>query len=465
MMKEAAPAPAWTSICCAYALRCFADRCLKFFLPLYLSFRCHSVKPTAALTLAQNSSVLLLVTIAGKAYERRSNGFVLATIIENLAVVVGSSFLWWYTKTDTIDDSPLQSTLFIMAMMLGCVDAICSSLLTTVIGKDWTAKLFPSSPSELSQANARLSQIDLLCATIAPLYVSEAIHIVGYSRAFYLLVGQHIVGGIMIIGLVQHAFKLEPKLRQVSQSVTPKESETLQDIESWINPFKTIYGNPQVSAGVKCVTTAYLCLYCTVLSPGGLLNAWLQQSQLATEDAIAWTGSLSNLLGACATVISPLWIRSCGFDFYLAGFLAQASQTVCIWSAGLTVYQLTSTAFKVDIAATQQTILMWFLIPVAVSRIGLWTFDLVERQLIQESSGAGMMGYFTAEGALTQLCSLWMTFLGYHYGDESFHFLIYLSVGNVSLAFLLLLIVWALPLLRVRGKRADGHQGKIPKDD
>ena len=104
------------------------------------------------------------------------------------------------------------------------------------------------------------------------------------------------------------------------------------------------------------------------------MNAWLnsvlqKNKEIAiTEETIAWFGSSSNLLGALATLITPPLIGMVGK--FSAGVLAQFFQTACILFA----------AFHFNFGVDESLLVGRFLIPVAVSRVGLWAFDLAERQ-------------------------------------------------------------------------------------
>ena len=231
---------AWKSICVSYAVRCIADRSWSFFLPLYLSRGCgSSLRPTAALSLTQNLAVATLSTGAADLYQsmqaERNNldAFLRVTIIENVAVVLGGLLLVSFAAEASTDQdlcgTPLRSHVYLLALVCGSIDAICSSLLSTVISKQWVATLFHRTgaaqdddgeqkadrdgSADLSSANATLSQIDLIVATICPLLVSTVIRYGGgYTTVLSMLVGQHAFGAVLIVASVQRALRLQPQL-------------------------------------------------------------------------------------------------------------------------------------------------------------------------------------------------------------------------------------------------------------
>ena len=197
----------WTYICIAHSIRCLSDRSFSFFLPLYLSKQqCHarsgsginsrsraSLRPTAALTFAQNLSVVLLSTTVAKLFRKNSiltrcptssrlsssprtfispantnvntnvnsnqgknansllRNFILATILENVAVVLLGLFIHAFLSNNgglnndergatgaatannnnnnnnnnsSACDDPFSSNYFCMAVFCGCIDAV-----------------------------------------------------------------------------------------------------------------------------------------------------------------------------------------------------------------------------------------------------------------------------------------------------------------------------------------------------
>lgn len=246
---------------------------MKYFLPLYISSECHSVRPTAAISMAQDVAVAVLVTTAAQFYQRHNHhhAFVWAAVSENTAVVCGGVFLILFVLRQQDESSPssaslchapMHSPLFHSALMLGCIDAICSSLLSTVISKEWLVLLFSASPpSELALANARLSQIDLVLATLAPLYVSKVIQTVGYTRAFAIVAGQHVLGAFVILYSLPKDLHMKSNHQQ--QKAKPNNTDPSEQLFQLTpgaihrtNPFSGIYGDATVSTKVKLVTTA-----------------------------------------------------------------------------------------------------------------------------------------------------------------------------------------------------------------
>merc|ERR1740129_1475453 len=86
-------------------------------------------------------------------------------------------------------------------------------------------------------------------------------------------------------------------------------------------------------------------------------------------------------------------------------------------------------------------LIIQFLISLSLSRIGLWTFDLVERQLIQESvPRCYQTVFFNGEKGCTQVLTLLMMILCYIYPNpSSFGILVASSLSAVCLSSILIL--------------------------
>lgn len=194
----------------------------------------------------------------------------------------------------------------------------------------------------------------------------------------------------------------------------------------------------------KLITTAYALLYFTVLSPGARMNAWVnsldQDLNIVSEKTIAYFGSSSQFFGALATFISPFLIKNT-FSLSKASAISQWSQTFFILY-GAWCFHTLNTINSESLSNSTKTeevfrsLIYQFLISLSLSRVGLWTFDLVERQLIQESvPRCYQTVFFNGEKACTQSLTLLMMILCYIYPDpSSFGILVLSSVSAVCLS-------------------------------
>lgn len=422
---------AWHCICLAHAIRCFATRSWKFFLPLYLSRSCGSLRATAAMTLAKNLAVVTLSTTAANLFHSTNNSFFKATILENLAVVSGGILLYVfaYSSDEATCEAPFSSILFGIAIACACIDAVSTSLLTTVISKEWVAVLYPNSHM-LASANARLSQIDLLAATLSPILVSLIVERGGYPTVLFLLVSQHAVGAFLILRNIERAMQLKPHLAVIASSSSSAAMEKGPIKKTiLVNPF-CIFLDDVVPLRAKMVTASFVLLYFTVLSAGAVMTAWLNSTHTA-ERTIAGFGSACNLVGALATILAPPLIRR--FGNFRAGVVAQFGQCACCILATMAFHQYRLTG-------NDNTYMPAFLLSVVASRTGLYVFDLAERQMLQESvPRARQTVFFNTERGLRELALFGMMYLSYlHSKPESFDILVNLSAAAGMLSTVIL---------------------------
>mmetsp|Transcript_4312 Transcript_4312/g.6579 ORF Transcript_4312/g.6579 Transcript_4312/m.6579 type:complete len:327 (-) Transcript_4312:256-1236(-) len=314
-----------------------------------------------------------------------------------------------------------------------------------IISKEWVAILsVTDSPRKekacsdegLAKANAFLSQIDLTVATLSPIIISYAIQKVGYHQVLILLIAQHLLGALVIIAAVRRAVSLVPQLfiprlheRKNSEDkiiATPTRISFLQVFRS-------------LTVRTRLITIAYALLYFTILSPGAMLNSWMNtlgdsDGQVKmNETMIAYAGSASQFCGAIATFLSPHLIRATK-SLLVSSAISQWFQGACIMYGAACFYQLKNSISSLG-TKSNSTILQ-FLVAISLSRIGLWTFDLVERQLLQESVPKHYQTlFFNGEKAITQIVSLAMMGLCYCFPDpSSFGLLVYSSVCAVFLS-------------------------------
>lgn len=341
---------------------------------------------------------------------------------------------------------------------------IFSSLLSMVISKEWVALLFykvrkdhhEDARHNLAKANAFLSQIDLAVGTICPLLVSYLISLYGYQYVLMIEVVQHIIGAVMIIFCIRRAVSLCPDLidgTYISKTLDEKEERSTNEEKG-----STTGNEPsdmsiqkmfkQQTTNTKLISVAYILLYFTILSPGAMLNAWMNSmNEKITETTIAYFGSISQFCGVIATFVTPLLIRNTK-TLQVASAYSQWFQTICIWYGFYCFYQLNQlNTSSSDIAMSHEknnasSLMLQFLISIGLSRIGLWSFDLVERQILQQSVPKEHQTlFFNGERSATQFLSLCMMAMCYIFPDpDTFLVLVIGSVMAVSLSSVLIFI-------------------------
>ena len=337
-----------------------------------------------------------------------------------------------------------------------------------VISKEWVALLFYKGRKDhheharhhLAKANAFLSQIDLAVGTICPLLVSYLISVYGYQYVLMIEVMQHIIGAVIIIFSIRRAVVLCPdlidgtyrsKLDETDDNSTKEVKRSTTKTEPTDMSIQKMF--TQQTTNTNLISFAYVLLYFTILSPGAMLNAWInsmgEKIPNITETTIAYFGSISQFCGVIATFVTPLLIRNTK-TLQVASAYSQWFQTIFIWYGFYCFYQLNKlNTSSSDVATTTSheknnasSLMLQFLISIGLSRIGLWSFDLVERQIIQQSVRKEHQTlFFNGERSATQFLSLCMMAMCYIFPDpDTFLVLVIGSVVAVSLSSMLIFI-------------------------
>jgi len=312
---------------------------------------------------------------------------------------------------------------FYAAAALLAVDQSCSGVLENLVVKEWsavvaseetrTAPVLPTAKgsdgaaataareSALAELNSRMSQIDLGVGVLVPIVVSSLLaHGTGPS-VLWLLLLWHAVSAVAISLLAARLCAVcpdcsaspgggdrtaSPSAMQPDHRHSSKKTAGSLD-QAWVE-FSAL---PRVA---RWNVVAYVILYVSVISPSGLTVAWLR----ANGVTIAGTAALRSAVqvaGFCGTVVAPSLIRATGL--VRAAVTAQGAQAVFVGVACL--------------ACLAQAV-QPFMVGLVMSRLGLWAYDLCERQLVQGGVGAsggsprGTQMVFAAERCGTQLMGL-----------------------------------------------------------
>jgi len=181
---------------------------------------------------------------------------------------------------------------------------------------------------------------------------------------------------------------------------------------------------------VMLVSMAYVALYCTVLAPGGLFNAYLNVSGVEDWELGAMTG-VAAVIGLIATFVQPRLSRQFGSKVTGTGMLY--GQTIVLLPVVLAMYLNTTSALYIMMAL------------VALARFPLWGFDLVERHIMQtmiEKEKRGIVN--SVESSMTNVATLCIYVLSTLLPDPSqFIYLVFASFFSVLLASILFSI-WCL---------------------
>ena len=402
----------WLFFC--HGVRQVGDRVWQYFTPLFLSSACpNSMAPVALVTAAQSLAVLVLAPALARRLARITStwSFGVWLAVENSAVICGALALRSFSlsvaqATDAppmtvsrhpvVCSTPLHAPSFLLARLAFATDAVCSSTLGVIIERDWLGAVCASCRHSLAGANAVMARIDLGVAIAGPMALTAAlaalagnsndsgsITMEAYARAVPLLTTWHVFAAVAVIASVVSilpAVGLDTGTRTGPSTTATLTGGTRPSAPGW-----RLWWSLRVP--VQLVLVAGACLYFTVLSPSALLTAWLKGSGV-TDASIARFRAALHASGALATFVAPRAARAGRESGALlrAAWRAQALQS-CAVCMSCAFFYVASTRRDSSIAAWATYA---FLGAIVVSRVGLWSFDLLARQLLQQE-GAGLV--------------------------------------------------------------------------
>jgi iron-regulated transporter 1 len=397
--RELQPAPRfiWTStywiLFSMNFLSSWGDRMWAFAVPLLLAKMFTSLLPSSLFATISQLSCVVFGGYVGNWIDR-TNRLKLqqsALLVQNLSVVLSFTFLiileYQFIGTERID--PVWgnfwfNVLFFGAIALAAVAAVASMVTSVSISKEWLVVIQRAHPYlALTQVNSTFRRVDLVCKLASPLAFALILQFAGLTRS-------------LIAVTVWNAFSMIPEsllmhwlYRKVPELAIPKEVQkgVSNPISEIIQGWRTYFAQPIFRSSF-----AYVLLYMTVLSPGGVMTAYLEFKNIS-ELAIAIFTGLGALVGLLATFATPHLIDR--LSLRPTGFYALWSQ----WATLL--FSLAPFLWPNRIPIILLPIF------VAVSRFGLWGFDLVEVQLMQTYVPEGERGIVSSvEYSLANLLSV-----------------------------------------------------------
>ena len=209
--------------------------------------------------------------------------------------------------------------------------------------------------------------------------------------------------------------KLQPSLGQIIRT------QTVHALDGW----RAYFRQPILPSSLTFV----LLFFNVALSPGGLITAFLAKGLDGTGMAIFRGGCA--VMGFTGTWVGRRLIQRHGL--LGAGERALFIQLVFLFIATASYGLFLSTPSLLPAAFPASFGLGLFTAAVVLSRVGMWSFDMVNAQLFQQNVSQREVGATSAtEMALCSFSELLMLGLAaYVFGPESYNQLIYTSFGAV----------------------------------
>ena len=290
-----------------------------------------------------------------------------------------------------------------------------SSLNKVSVHKDWLVVLGEGRSERLSSLNGAMRGIDLCCSVVGPLMVGVGEVVIGQELTVVLVGLWAAISLLIELALVGRVWKEIPQLQhKQSQSSAAEQLRRAQSgggverrgdegLGAALLPAEDAVDGGRgadaslpsprlarsywsslslyVAHPVFLPSFAYCLLYLSLLSFGGIMTSYLVSDAVALSPALLAVGrAVAAIVGLLSTLTIPSIIPWLGLP--LTGGFALLAQSLCLSIAVLALY--------IGVHTTLGLTLLF--IGLCTSRYGLWSFDLVETQIMQEGVREGEVG-------------------------------------------------------------------------
>ncbi|KAL3814627.1 hypothetical protein ACJIZ3_015895 [Penstemon smallii] len=392
-----------------------------------------SLLPVAVMGFFAKLAVIVGGPLVGKLMDHfpRVPAYNCLTIVQAAAQLLSVGMI---IHAHTIHSSSVSSVLvqpcFVVLVLALAVERLSGLALGVAMERDWVVLLAGTNrPIALAQANAVLSRIDLLCeiagASLFGIFLSKYEPVTCLKLAANLMIWSLPVVVVLTwltnklsAGVLDRAKCPQTGCGSFSARSFPDTENILAtSIEAIKHGWLEYIQQPVLPASL-----AYVLLYFNVvLSPGGLMTAFLTQHGL-NPSIIGGFSGLCAFMGVAATFVSAKMVKRLGIlKAGAAGLILQAS----LLSIAVAVYWSGTLSRKIP--------LVFFLCLIVLSRLGNMSYHVVGAQILQTgipASKANLIG--TTEVSVASLAEAVMLGVAIIANDVShFGFLAMLSLLSV----------------------------------
>ncbi|KAJ7136675.1 Ferroporti-1 [Mycena epipterygia] len=282
-------------------------------------------------------------------------------------------------------DSRFSTTsllIFASLVLAGCVLQLSNTCLSIAVERDWTTCISAGSSLRLSKINTYLRQINLLCKLLAPLFVSfltvtydsrddspsvsvaVLAGISGLTMAFELYWIQIVYDRFPALAAEQLRKDSDRRLPLPTEAGAPNIFQRALSLEDW---------QEFVRLPVFLSSLSVSLLYLTVLSFEGTMLGYLKTLDFR-DDFLAGMRGLCVITGLIGTLVTvPLEAK--------LGSARAGSWS--IWSMVVCLLPVMASFYIFGPRNTLGAVLLFG--GMALSRIGLWSFDLIQTKQLQDA--------------------------------------------------------------------------------
>lgn len=378
--------------------------------------------------LFRSAAAALLGSWIGSLVDQKDRLFIVRqSIVWQRLSVAGSCVILVAMLSGNLERGILTYALFFGSMVLACLEKLAFVANTVAVERDWIIVVSSSLGVERKELNSAMRRIDLICKLIAPVCVGL---LDGYSTtvAIWAIFAQNAISVAIEYFAIAQVYAAVPELaakrnnqqplasQQGTESVTPPNT-LLDKLVQSVHPWKDYVQNPAFLASFSLSL-----LYLTVLSFASQMTTYLMTLGF-TSTHVSIMRLASVALELSATCAAPWLMNHIGAVRSGLWFINEQLLSIALAIGLFLMYMEKPLLAGAALVAG-----------VALSRLGLWGFDLSVQYLVQEEAPEATRGSFSAiEMSLQnffELLSFTTTIIFYR--PEDFKIPIYISAGAIA---------------------------------
>ncbi|KAI0549733.1 Ferroportin1-domain-containing protein [Xylaria curta] len=393
----------------SHFLSTWNSRVFEFAATLFLaSIFPGTLRPLSIYALVRNGAAILFAQSMGSMIDRGDRlRVVMLSIVGQRVAVFASCGLFAVLELRKYDmDNRLRNGLFSLTVALAVVEKLCATTNLVSVERDWVVAITEGNGEARQIINARMRRIDLFCKLAGPLAISS-IAIASELIAIWVTLGMNVLSVLVECIFIVQVYHKNPSLRRTRERETVRNHEriagrrqfsiSLSSIARRLLPLSSVPFYFRHTAFLPSLALSFL--YLTVLSFSGQMITYLISVGYTTL-YVGIARLISTIFELSATWIAPRMMKRIGV---VRGGLWSISWQSLWLTGGVTFFFGYSRGLDTSsiIPATGLAV------AVAVSRVGLWGYDLCAQSIVQAEVESDRRGEFsTVEVAFQNLAEL-----------------------------------------------------------
>jgi len=259
---------------------------------------------------------------------------------------------------------------YVLLILAGTLAELTELLSSIAITLDWIQVIANSkqtvqgpTSTELNSVRAKLC---LICKIVAPLFWAALFYFSSITASLAALITWTVISAAIELLLLRNMVTSYPDLNSTRTAAGGISGERIDQDQPILStePFQIYISQPAFIASI-----GYALLFMTALVPGALIINYLVYSNALVLE-IATLQAIGSGIGIFGSIITPKLIEWVGLS---------KCGLISVW-----VYFVLLIVSFVQVVIPGTSV--WLLIiPIILSRIFFWTFDLAEKQILKES--------------------------------------------------------------------------------